>query len=41
LRTALALRIGWCAAMKLTVTGKQVDVGDALRRHIESTLDSI
>ena len=27
--------------MQVTVTGKQVDVGDALRRHVESTLDSI
>lgn len=27
--------------MQLTVTGKQVDVGDALRGHVESTLDSI
>ena len=27
--------------MQLTVTGKQVDVGDALRRHIEASLSSI
>jgi len=27
--------------MQLTVTGKQVQVGDALRRHIESSLDAI
>ena len=27
--------------MQLTVTGKQVDVGDALRRHVESALDSL
>ena len=27
--------------MQLTVTGKQVDVGDALRRHVETTLDSL
>jgi ribosomal subunit interface protein len=27
--------------MQLTVTGKQVDVGDALRSHVESTLESI
>lgn len=27
--------------MQLTVTGKQIDVGDALRRHVEETLDSI
>src|SRR5882762_3174139 len=31
----------WCQAMQLTVTGKQVDVGNALRRHVESALDSI
>jgi ribosomal subunit interface protein len=27
--------------MQLTVTGKQVDVGNALRRHVESALESI
>jgi ribosome hibernation promoting factor len=27
--------------MQLTVTGKQVDVGDALRRHVEAALDAI
>lgn len=27
--------------MHLTVTGKQVDVGDALRRHVEATLDTL
>jgi ribosomal subunit interface protein len=27
--------------MQLTVTGKQVDVGNALRRHVESALQSI
>jgi ribosomal subunit interface protein len=27
--------------MQLTVTGKQVDVGDALRRHVETTLDGV
>jgi ribosomal subunit interface protein len=27
--------------MQLTVTGKQVDVGNALRAHVESTLESI
>ena len=27
--------------MQLTVTGKQVDVGDALRQHVESTLESV
>ena len=28
-------------AMQLTVTGKQIEVGDALRRHIENSLGSI
>ncbi|HZW51447.1 MAG TPA: ribosome-associated translation inhibitor RaiA, partial [Rudaea sp.] len=27
--------------MQLTVTGKQVDVGDALRRHVEDALDTL
>jgi ribosome hibernation promoting factor len=27
--------------MQLTVTGKQVDVGDALRRHVETALDAL
>lgn len=27
--------------MQLTVTGKQVDVGDALRGHVEATLESL
>lgn len=27
--------------MQLTVTGKQVDIGDALRRHVNSVLESI
>ena len=27
--------------MQLTVTGKQVDVGDALRQHVEAALDSM
>jgi len=27
--------------MQLTVTGKQVDVGDALRRHVETSLDTL
>lgn len=27
--------------MQLTVTGKQVDVGDALRRHVETALESL
>lgn len=31
----------WCQAMQLTVTGKQVDVGEALRRHVEASLDSL
>ena len=27
--------------MQLTVTGKQVDVGEALRRHVEATLEAL
>lgn len=27
--------------MQVTVTGKQVDVGEALRRHVEAALDAI
>jgi ribosomal subunit interface protein len=27
--------------MQLTVTGKQVDIGEALRRHVEASLDAI
>ena len=27
--------------MQLTVTGKQIDVGDALRRHVEASLSTI
>ncbi len=27
--------------MQISVTGKQVDVGDALRRHVETTLESL
>jgi ribosomal subunit interface protein len=27
--------------MQLTVTGKQVDIGDALRAHVETTLESL
>src|SRR5712672_4018540 len=27
--------------MQLTVTGKQVDVGGALRRHVETSLDAL
>src|SRR5205823_6942369 len=34
-------QIGWFAAMQLTVTGKQVDVGEALRHHVEASLESI
>jgi ribosomal subunit interface protein len=34
-------KLEWCSAMQLTVTGKQVDVGTALRRHVESALESI
>jgi ribosomal subunit interface protein len=34
-------KIEWCSTMQLTVTGKQVDVGNALRRHVESALESI
>jgi ribosomal subunit interface protein len=28
-------------AMQLTVTGKQIEIGDALRRHVEASLTSI
>src|SRR6266851_1811252 len=31
----------WCQAMQLTVTGNQVDVGEALRHHVEAGLDSL
>jgi ribosome hibernation promoting factor len=34
-------REGVIGSMQLTVTGKQIDVGDALRRHIEASLTSI
>jgi ribosomal subunit interface protein len=34
-------REGVIAPMQLTVTGKQIDVGDALRRHVEASLSSI
>src|SRR5688572_9231718 len=34
-------KLEWCTAMQLTVTGKQVDVGDALRQHVETTLESL
>ena len=27
------------SSMQLTVTGKQIDVGDALRRHVEASLE--
>jgi ribosomal subunit interface protein len=32
---------GVLKSMQLTTTGKQVDIGDALRRHIEASLGSI
>lgn len=34
-------REGVIGSMQLTVTGKRIDVGDALRRHIEASLTSI
>jgi ribosomal subunit interface protein len=34
-------REGVIGSMQLTVTGKQIDVGDALRRHVEASLTSI
>jgi ribosomal subunit interface protein len=34
-------REGVIGSMQLTVTGKQIDVGDALRQHVEATLTSI
>lgn len=34
-------REGVIGSMQLTVTGKQIDIGDALRRQIEATLNSI
>src|SRR6516225_2505889 len=34
-------RGGVIGSMQLTVTGKQIDVGDALRRHVEASLTSI
>jgi ribosomal subunit interface protein len=36
-----ARRLSGLAAMQLTVTGKQTEIGDALRRHVETTLDAI
>ena len=37
-RPALQRMIG---AMQLTLTGKQIEIGEALRRHIEGSLGSI
>jgi ribosomal subunit interface protein len=34
-------REGVIGSMQLTVTGKQIDIGDALRRHVEASLTSI
>jgi ribosomal subunit interface protein len=34
-------REGVIGSMQLTVTGKQMDIGDALRRHVEASLASI
>jgi ribosomal subunit interface protein len=34
-------REGVIGSMQLTVTGKQIDIGDALRRHVEASLGSI
>jgi ribosomal subunit interface protein len=34
-------RFEWRKTMQLTVTGKQVDVGDALRQHVEAELESL
>ena len=34
-------RIEWFSAMQLTVTGRQVEVGDALRRHVEAVLETL
>jgi ribosomal subunit interface protein len=34
-------REGVIGSTQLTVTGKQMDIGDALRRHVEATLASI
>ena len=31
----------WSSAMQLTVTGKQVEVGNALRSHVESALEGL
>ncbi len=32
---------GVIGAMQLSITGKQIEIGEALRRHVESTLGSI
>jgi ribosomal subunit interface protein len=34
-------REGVIGSMQLTVTGKQIDIGEALRRHVEASLSSI
>lgn len=34
-------REGVIGSMQLTVTGKQIDIGEALRRHVEASLTSI
>lgn len=34
-------REGVIGSMQLTVTGKQIDIGDAMRRHVEASLSSI
>jgi ribosomal subunit interface protein len=39
--TAQPRREGVIGSMQLTVTGKQIDVGEALRRHVEASLGSI
>jgi ribosomal subunit interface protein len=39
--TAQPRREGVIGSMQLTVTGKQIDIGDALRRHVEASLSSI
>ena len=34
-------RQGVIGSMQLSVTGKQIDIGDTLRGHVEATLTSI
>ena len=36
-----ATGVEWYPAMHLTVTGQHVDVGDALRAHVEAELDGM